>query len=783
MPKYAINPETNEGEVLIDNSDAWKRGSQIPKSEHSSDNIYLAWRGTIRDTNFTFYVTNKSGKLIWFNWKLKKGSTEVKQGNDIWVQNKESSKDIKVEDLTENTTYTLTIMPYYNQVDNIAGQIITSIIALDVINYTLTTKSSSSTVVAPKITVEEKNSNFNFLFQYIPSKGMMYSFSEYKVNATKIGPQNRFYNSKWSNWPDSINPYPYLMSNGQPSDPNMTDNPWFYKGSVLPNCVSYAFGRLCEVWYLCLEEKYIILDDLTGDYYLCNRYTGDKIRKIKGTFSSDILEGILNNASAQWWSSKWAAYNKEGWGVSETPMAGAIICWDGSFPGHVAFIEEVRNAGTDDEEIIISQTWYGSTIERTPTIQQLRKKDYTYYGGSYKFLVSPVCQLISPLNSDLQNEILLELINYDITEHDQTLYNELGHLYEIKLNEPLEINDKVEIQWFGNTKADGTGRSVGNLTLIGQITNINRSAEYTYEVTVADKIVGYYPRESLVKTTSSLSTSTRPLTDNLRTSSPVLFSARINTDKLRVRAGHNTTSDILVDEIPNGTNINVYQVVSSGGYNWYKIDKNYDKWVANTQDKNDKDYPWIITISPSSIDVGDYKYKAQFTTEVKVRSTPELRDDNILPKPYKKAGEIVNVYSAFPDDPSKENLTVYPETGYDADNYCWRRIGEDQWVPDVLRAGGWLIDINNTPAAKAKAIGELTIVSGVELNIRTSPGKGNNKTGRKIIGDGFPRNYYKVVKNVDGYDWYRLSNEDDEWVANGYDPEINSYYIINITGL
>ena len=115
------------------------------------------------------------------------------------MQNKESSKDIKVEDLTENTTYTLTIMPYYNQVDNIAGQIITSIIALDVINYTLTTKSSSSTVVAPKITVEEKNSNFNFLFQYIPSKGMIYSFSEYKVNATKIGPQNRFYNSKWSN--------------------------------------------------------------------------------------------------------------------------------------------------------------------------------------------------------------------------------------------------------------------------------------------------------------------------------------------------------------------------------------------------------------------------------------------------------------------------------------------------------------------------------------------------------------------------------------------------------
>ena len=42
MPKYAINPETTEGEVLIDNSDAWKRGSQIPKSEHSSDNIYLA---------------------------------------------------------------------------------------------------------------------------------------------------------------------------------------------------------------------------------------------------------------------------------------------------------------------------------------------------------------------------------------------------------------------------------------------------------------------------------------------------------------------------------------------------------------------------------------------------------------------------------------------------------------------------------------------------------------------------------------------------------------------
>lgn len=202
------------------------------------------------------------------------------------------------------------------------------------------------------------------------------------------------------------------------------------------------------------------------------------------------------------------------------------------------------------------------------------------------FLISPVCQIASSLGSGFENEILIEINELPISKRDQATYNEIAHKHNIKLEEALYLNDKVEIQWFGNTKADGTGKNIGNLTSVGLVTNINRSASFPYEVTVGKKIAGYYPRSSLIKTRAPLTTYLNSSVDNIKTNNDVAFTVRVLVSDLNIRTGPGTNYTSLGFAEKNKV-YSVYRTQSNGKYTWYKISKDHDYWIANNYDKND----------------------------------------------------------------------------------------------------------------------------------------------------------------------------------------------------
>lgn len=111
-------------------------------------------------------------------------------------------------------------------------------------------------------------------------------------------------------------------------------------GSVLPNCVGYAWGRFYEI-------------------------TGKKPK--------------LSRANAE----NWYGYTTDGYKRGKTPKVGAVICWkkgkvgvgsDGA--GHVAIVEKVN----DDGSILISESGYNSFRFRTRTL----KKPYSI-GSAYTF--------------------------------------------------------------------------------------------------------------------------------------------------------------------------------------------------------------------------------------------------------------------------------------------------------------------------------------------------------------------------------------------------------------
>lgn len=119
-------------------------------------------------------------------------------------------------------------------------------------------------------------------------------------------------------------------------------------GSVLPNCVGYAWGR----WYELLGEK------------------------------PKLSRGNAEN---------WYPNTSDGYKRGSTPKVGAVICWrkgkeynsaDGA--GHVAIVEHVYS----DKSILISQSAYGGKRFTTKTL----KPPYSY-GSAYTlqgFIYPPV---------------------------------------------------------------------------------------------------------------------------------------------------------------------------------------------------------------------------------------------------------------------------------------------------------------------------------------------------------------------------------------------------------
>lgn len=364
------------------------------------------------------------------------------------------------------------------------------------------------------------------------------------------------------------------------------------------------------------------------------------------------------------------------------------MLWKANGYGHVGVVEKVDYTTGD---VLVSMSDLNGSVGYVTKIY--KKDNYSDRGMAFKgFLISPVCQITSSLTANFEPEVIIKLNELQFSDTDQATYNEIAHAHQLKLTEALKINDKVEIQWFGNTKADGKGRSIGNLTLVGLITNINYSAAFPYQVTINKKVAGYYPRSSLIKTTAALSTQLNSSIDSIQTNSKVAVTAKVMTSDLRIRSGPGTNFDILgiIDE---GTIVNIYEVTTNGKYDWYKISEDHEQWIANAKDEHGN--YWVQTVSASLVNDGEVIYKKyRFTTEVKVRSTPKYIEDgsNVLPIPYKEMGDVVNVYQVNaqgekPSEGETQLYWMYPPTGYDEDGYVWRRIGDNQYVADEIRDG------------------------------------------------------------------------------------------------
>lgn len=114
--------------------------------------------------------------------------------------------------------------------------------------------------------------------------------------------------------------------------------PSYGTGSVLSNCVGYAWGRWLE-----------ILNTTT-----CNL--------------------SINQAEI------WYLNTGDGYARGSTPKLGAVICYDepGAGSGHVAIVEQINYSGGNISSVVLSESVYGGVTFRLQTVYP---PNYTLYTG------------------------------------------------------------------------------------------------------------------------------------------------------------------------------------------------------------------------------------------------------------------------------------------------------------------------------------------------------------------------------------------------------------------
>lgn len=104
-------------------------------------------------------------------------------------------------------------------------------------------------------------------------------------------------------------------------------NPFYASGYGLPNCTCYAYGRFWEI----------------GD---------------PGNTGANNPTSLCTGNANQWWT------HNDDYERGQDPQLGAIICFGGGSPGHVAIVEVIN----DDGSIITSNSAYGGTYFYTQTL-------------------------------------------------------------------------------------------------------------------------------------------------------------------------------------------------------------------------------------------------------------------------------------------------------------------------------------------------------------------------------------------------------------------------------
>ena len=132
--------------------------------------------------------------------------------------------------------------------------------------------------------------------------------------------------------PTSDNPYFYA------------NNPYYQGGYGLPNCTAYAYGRAYE---------------------------------ILGTDPN-----LPMNDAGNWWSDNLATGT---YPTGQTPKPGAIICWNGSYSGHVAVVEAVNG-----DQVTVSESAWSGPIFTTYTYT-IGNENNTSVGGFLGYIYIGDC--------------------------------------------------------------------------------------------------------------------------------------------------------------------------------------------------------------------------------------------------------------------------------------------------------------------------------------------------------------------------------------------------------
>lgn len=337
---------------------------------------------------------------------------------------------------------------------------------------------------------------------------------------------------------------------------------YYYKlpsnGLSVPNCTAWAYARILEIMIatgLCYTKD---SEKIPGKTY----YTAQSQAPAQGAdpskaqYSLDLVRSFLDcgdgrqfydrwpgcNDSSQFPSSekrnKWRAF---GWNVSSTtPRAGCVVAWRGisntsswwvpnntgsaswesGFPGHVAVVEKVLNAGTENESIIVSESNYsggGTAWDYLVKMYEIKKNNSTgrpyglYNLACLGFGYTPACDLLqggvpgSPVTTVVkkeQGQPWTEEQEKELEDWSQRVKDGNGGVEPA----PTVVGEKVKITLvYGYKDKEGTKKV--NQSYAGRICQIIKvhDDKYTYNVEVGviedNKPItwGFYRPEDLIK--------------------------------------------------------------------------------------------------------------------------------------------------------------------------------------------------------------------------------------------------------------------------------------------
>lgn len=241
-------------------------------------------------------------------------------------------------------------------------------------------------------------------------------------------------------------------------------------GSVLPNCVGYAWGRFCEE---------------------------------AGITSCKLSRGNAEN----WWSN-----TADGYPRGQEPRLGAVVCWrkgqagvaaDGA--GHVGVVEVI-----DGDYITVSMSAYEGSRWYT---RKFKKGAYSYNNLIFQgFIYNPYIN-DTPTHKKTIDEIAQEVIAgkwgngsarwnkltlAGYTEEEQEQIQK--RVNEILGNDKtLKVGDIVKIVGTGNSQSNGKGKTAGGVGWTRTIKRIYTNAAYPYQVGDSTGTTGFYKASALKK--------------------------------------------------------------------------------------------------------------------------------------------------------------------------------------------------------------------------------------------------------------------------------------------